>query len=221
MVILNLDIAIDEFISNTDSVISVYVDDTLIGHLDRNTRNWEKYVDIQGDKIKIVLKRQYKAFDSPRKTGFAKCVVSSIVSFLLLAGSTIEPFECPYECSETIILSLDEAHPRVSIMCRQKDGDLCPRFCFEINQHPVTTSKVLTVSKNELNNYYHEKRKQVLAMMCVALSLLVAIFVPAMLLKSQTTMVFSGILLGLVAVCTWASLKNLKREYLKILNRAI
>lgn len=214
MVTLYLNVTIDEFIASTDSIIEVYLNHRFIGCLHSKLRNFE-YNGILADKENnIVIKRKYLKPELLKKRGFIKSALSSVVSLVLMAGSMIEPFECPYEWENTLKLSDEGEFPRISIACIQHEDDQYPRFYIDKQHCSLSSEKVISISRDELMDFYSERKR----MICVISSLvavLLAVVSLSLIHNNLTTIVFLLAIFGIVMLCTICSLINLKKEYLK------
>jgi len=216
MVKLFLNVTIDEFIANTDSIIEIYLNNHFIGCLGSNIRNINRSVVIASNDSTIVIKRKYMKPEFSKKARLIKITLSSVISLALMAGSIIKPFECPYECEETIKISTEEDLLRINVACFQHEGDQCPNFHIDSQNCFLHIEKNMFISREELKDIYSERKRLIYVLFLTFTVLLAFVLFLSAMHNNLTTIVFLLVIFALVLLCTIYSLKNLKKEYLKI-----
>lgn len=215
MVTLELDVIIDDFVAGTDSIIELYLNEDLLYCLDCDCRKFKCKVIMDSPKNNIVLKRKYKKERLAKKNDVMRRTTSSLLALLLMANLTIEPFECPYECEETLKICINGESPKMTIFCVQNEDDRCPQFNIDTYHCSFSSHKIMLVSSEELNDWYIERKKLIYMFFSFATFLLMSVFVLALVHNNLTTSVFLTIIESVFLICTIFSLKNLKKEYLR------
>lgn len=215
MVTLFLNATIDEYIANTNSTVEIYLNNCLIGCLDSGAQSIEYCTELASNENSIVVKRKYKKSEPSKERNVIKIVVSSLVSFFLVAGSIIEPFECPYECEETIVFFADDDLVRIDITGVQRENDLHPSFHIDSQNSSLKFKKSIFISKRELRDYYSERKRLVYVSCFSFTAFLAVVLFWSVIFNNLTTTAFLLLILGLVVLCTIYSLRNLNKEYQK------
>ena len=81
MVKLFLNVTIDEFIANTDSIIEIYLNNHFIGCLGSNIRNINRSVVIASNDSTIVIKRKYMKPEFSKKARLIKIIKCNLFGF--------------------------------------------------------------------------------------------------------------------------------------------
>ena len=216
MVMLDLNITIDDFIAETDSVVEVFLNDNLLTRLNGKTRSFSSNISLARDKNHIVIKRKYLKPTVAKKIGLIKSIISSITTLLIMAYSTIEPFECLYECEEIFEVYIVEKLSKMQIHCIQNNGDKCPTFFIESKGCELKSKKALFMSREELKSVYDERKKMIYIILLLYSVILTSILLPSLIHQNSTTVLFVAVIFILILVCSIYSLKNLRKQYLEL-----
>lgn len=216
MVILNFSTTIDDFIAQSNSLISIYVNDKLAAYLSNGKKEYSGQILLADKKTCIVVKRAYLKPTNNESRNLLQKILSTMASLFVLSGTAGEPFSCLYESEERIEIEPTADSAKVSVFVYHTEDRQWPLVRVTAEKCTVESASTVRLSVEELDDAYAERKrlaliplKLSLVLLCIGLFLLIAF-------GNITTLVFLFAIACLVAGCTTYSLRALKKQYLRM-----
>lgn len=205
---LDFKASINEYIANTESVVSFFVNGEPIAALSGENRTFSGKLQLPDGKNQVVVRRMYA-----RNSAVGVWWLRPFLALLCLFLYEGEPFSCLYEMEEQIELDVCGENPTLEVCALQREDDLWPLFVITGDGCKWTSSRKITMSEEELKDTYMEWKRRLLMPLCLPLVLGVLGELGVLLKWNSTTVTFLLILAAIFGVISLIALLMLRKQY--------
>lgn len=206
--VLDFKASINEYIANTESVVSILLNGDQAATLSGENRTFSGKLQLPDGKNQIVVRRMY-ARNSVAGVWWLRPFVT-LLGLFLYDG---EPFSCLYEMEERIELDLCGENPTLEVRALQREDDLWPLFLITGDGCKWTSSRKITMSEEELKDTYVEWKRRLLMPLWLPFVLGILGVLGVLLKWNSTTVVFLLVLAAIFGVISLISLLMLRKQY--------
>lgn len=220
MVNLNVNIVINDVMSETSAVTDVYFNKVYICTLSGENKTFMGNIPVNGDAVDILLKIRYDKEKQPvtTKNPFKKAI-AYLVLFIVNIFSVSQTMECPYEGEEIIKLFVEGNQPKLSINFSKQSAEKQPQTIIQSEDVHVERSGKYFINQSVLNEIFSERNKAMNVFAMVPVFILLFLSLLSVFKAQYVTSVFLLLIIVLVLAAFIYSKNNLTKQYQKYLEK--